>query len=338
VTITLRPYQLDAMAAIEDAWERGLQRLAVQMPTGVGKTVVFAGAIERRGPRALVLAHRDELINQAAEKIRLVAPGLRIAVVHGSQAIEERRETLRCFSRGEVQVLANCAVLTEGYDEPSVDLILIARPTKSRPLYVQMVGRGTRLYPGKPDLLVIDLVGSTTQHKLMTTATLFGVEPGKLREKGVIEATGEKEKADQAALDLQGTLVSKTVDLFRQRDVHWRVGKDVFTLSTGDGMVVVSQQQDGWMVDRLEERALVTLNRGLDLGYAQGIAEDLARVAPGWLNKPDAAWMKRRPSEKMLAALQGWRIPAEDVATAGEASELLSTAIAKAALKRRGRV
>jgi len=57
-------------------------------------------------------------------------------------------------------VVANCAVLTEGFDEPSVDCVIVARPTRSKTLYVQMIGRGTRLYPGKDDCLILDLVGA----------------------------------------------------------------------------------------------------------------------------------------------------------------------------------
>ena len=269
------------------------------------------------------------------------AGGIATGVVHGELPIDERRATLDRFHTGGLQVVANCAVLTEGFDEPSVNCVLIARPTKSRGLYVQMVGRGTRTFPGKEDLLVIDLVGSTTQHNLVTVASLFGLEPtGKVREKGVLTATNEKtekEKAQQERLGIDGQLVSKTVDLFRGRDVAWRVGNGVYTLSTGDGMVIVSEAADGWSIDRLEDRELVTIERGLDLGYAQGIAEDLARKAPDWLNKPEASWRKKKPSDKMLNALRGWRIPVEGIETAGEASELLSAAIAKAALSRRRR-
>ena len=54
---------------------------------------------------------------------------------------------------GATRVVANCAVLTEGFDEPSVDCIIVARPTQSAPLYQQMLGRGTRTYPGKTDCL-----------------------------------------------------------------------------------------------------------------------------------------------------------------------------------------
>ena len=62
---TLRPYQVDALDAIEDALDRGVDRQLLALPTGTGKTVVFAELIRRRGGRALVLVHRDELVSQA---------------------------------------------------------------------------------------------------------------------------------------------------------------------------------------------------------------------------------------------------------------------------------
>src|SRR5919202_3868923 len=74
--IPLRPYQQEALAAIERAAARGLRRLLVALPTGSGKTVVFGHLIRRRPGRALVLAHRDELLDQAAEKLCASNPTL----------------------------------------------------------------------------------------------------------------------------------------------------------------------------------------------------------------------------------------------------------------------
>jgi ATP-dependent helicase IRC3 len=76
--------------------------------------------------------------------------GVAADALDGTMPLDERRGILNRLHTGETKVVANCAVLTEGFDEPSIDCIIIARPTKSKPLYIQMVGRGTRLYPGKP--------------------------------------------------------------------------------------------------------------------------------------------------------------------------------------------
>ncbi len=79
--IAVRDYQNDALAKVEAAWQRGVRRMAIQLPTGSGKTIVFAELIRRRGGRALVLAHRDELIGQAADKIRMMIPDADVGIV-----------------------------------------------------------------------------------------------------------------------------------------------------------------------------------------------------------------------------------------------------------------
>ena len=72
--LTPRPYQYEAVAALLAATARGVQRPLLVLPTGTGKTIVFALLVQRRGGRSLILAHRDELIQQAVDKLRLVDP------------------------------------------------------------------------------------------------------------------------------------------------------------------------------------------------------------------------------------------------------------------------
>lgn len=101
--------------------------------------------------------------------------GIAVASVTGIMGQEERRKTLCDFSEGRVRVLTNCMVLTEGYDESSIAGIILARPTRSSLLYTQMIGRGTRLHPGKKDVLIIDVVDVTKDHSLVTLPSLFGL-------------------------------------------------------------------------------------------------------------------------------------------------------------------
>ena len=96
------------------------------------------------------------------------------AAVSGGMDRTERIKVLEDFHAGRIQVLANCMVLTEGYDEPSVSGIILARPTKSTLLYSQMIGRGTRLHPGKQNVTIIDIVDITRDHSLTTLPSLFG--------------------------------------------------------------------------------------------------------------------------------------------------------------------
>jgi superfamily II DNA or RNA helicase len=101
------------------------------------------------------------------------AHGIAAAAVWGAMPLEERRKTLRRFGQGEITVITNCNVLTEGFDEPRVDCVLMARPTRSQLLYAQMVGRGTRLHERKSDLVVVDIVDNTARHKLAGLNALF---------------------------------------------------------------------------------------------------------------------------------------------------------------------
>ncbi len=101
--------------------------------------------------------------------------GIPSASVTGETPGDVRKKTLADFSAGKTQVVTNCMVLTEGYDEPSVAGIILARPTKSSLLYTQMIGRGTRLHPGKENVTVVDIVDVTRDHSLAGLPTLFGL-------------------------------------------------------------------------------------------------------------------------------------------------------------------
>ena len=99
--------------------------------------------------------------------------------VHGLKAVEvngnspDRKEILKDFENGEYDVLCNSMLLSEGYDCPSVDTIVVLRPTKIRSLYQQMVGRGMRLSPGKKELLLLDFLWMTERHDLCRPSALI---------------------------------------------------------------------------------------------------------------------------------------------------------------------
>jgi ATP-dependent helicase IRC3 len=90
----------------------------------------------------------------------------------------DRAAKLLRHQTGETRVLCNCAVLVEGYDDPTISCVVLARPTTSGLLFTQMVGRGTRLFLGKKDLIVIDVVDATQNNSLVTLPTLMGLSNG----------------------------------------------------------------------------------------------------------------------------------------------------------------
>lgn len=102
-----------------------------------------------------------------------VQNGVRAMAIHGSLSQTKRQAILLMFKEGHLDVLCNCQLLTEGFDEPSIEALILARPTKSKALYCQMIGRGVRPYPKKKHCLIYDL--SDEIHNIQTFNVLGGI-------------------------------------------------------------------------------------------------------------------------------------------------------------------
>ncbi|KAI0888838.1 P-loop containing nucleoside triphosphate hydrolase protein [Annulohypoxylon maeteangense] len=111
--------------------------------------------------------------------------GVDARFVTGETPNVERSKLIDAFKNREFPVLVNCGVFTEGTDIPNIDCIILARPTRSRNLLVQMIGRGMRLHPDKTDCHIIDMVASLSTG-IVTTPTLFGLDPSELLEKASV--------------------------------------------------------------------------------------------------------------------------------------------------------
>jgi hypothetical protein len=251
--------------------------------------------------------------------------GVAAEALDGTTPLDERRAMLRRFQSGETLVLCNCAVLTEGFDCPSVDCVIVARPTKSRPFYLQMLGRGTRVYPGKDNCLILDVIGNTERHQLVTAHEIFDM---KLSETGrSVKEETEFKRQQAIKIAQEGELVASEVALFRNRDLHWQQTRQgAWILSMGsDGILrMVSTGEDTWSVSLVQDGVGQLLKDGLPLSYAQGFAEDFARkIGLSPLLDPNAAWRSDDATEKQLAALRKWRVAVKPGITKGEASDLL---------------
>ena len=119
---------------------------------------------------AIVFAVNVEHAHHLAEAI-----GDGAVAVDANTPREVRAKILDDFREGKINCLVNCALFTEGTDLPNIRTVIMARPTQSQALYTQMVGRGTRLYPGKDYMLLIDCVGASCQHPICTAPTLLGI-------------------------------------------------------------------------------------------------------------------------------------------------------------------
>jgi superfamily II DNA or RNA helicase len=113
-----------------------------------------------------------------------LAAGIPAAHIDGTTPIDERQIYYKQLRDGSLKVITNCMVLTEGFDEPSISCVIVARPTQSRSLFAQMIGRGTRLYPNKPDCLVMSVVGHSLDLDPITLQTFLD-DPGWENEKSL---------------------------------------------------------------------------------------------------------------------------------------------------------
>ena len=185
------------LAAVMEA-EKNLQQMASASLTIIGqrRALVFTASVKAAEMTAEIFnRHRAEMA----------------AWVCGKTDRDERRKVLADFAAGKIQVVCNCGVLTEGFDDPGVEVVIMGRPTKSRSLYSQMVGRSTRPLPGvvdgpetaderkaaiagsvKPSCLVVDFVGNAGKHKLVTSADILG---GKVSEEALELAMARTLKA-----------------------------------------------------------------------------------------------------------------------------------------------
>ncbi|PHH54164.1 putative mitochondrial ATP-dependent helicase irc3 [Ceratocystis fimbriata CBS 114723] len=122
-----------------------------------------------------------------------ISRGIDARVVTGNTPGQKRADTLDAFRSGKFPVLVNCGVFTEGTDIPNIDCVLLARPTRSRNLLVQMIGRGMRLFPGKTNCHVIDMVASLDTG-ITTVATLLGLDPSELLDEASMDEIEEKRR------------------------------------------------------------------------------------------------------------------------------------------------
>lgn len=210
--------------------------------------------------------------------------GFSAAEVNGES--KDRAEILADFDSGKYNVLCNSMLLTEGWDCPSVDCIVVLRPTKIRSLYSQMVGRGTRLFPGKDHLLLLDFLWHTERHELCHPAHLI-CENEEVAQKMTknIEAAG-------CPVDIEEAEKTATEDVVAQREEA--LAKQLQEM----------KRRKGALVDPLQ--------------YEMSIqAEDLSGYVPSF------GWEMAPPSDKQKQVLEKLGILPDTIDNAGKASKIL---------------
>lgn len=258
--------------------------------------------------------------------------GIPAAAVWGEMSRDDRATTLERYRRGEVQVLTNCMVLTEGFDAPWTSCAVIARPTKSPGLYCQMVGRALRLSPetGKKDALVLDVMGASTRHRLASIVDLTGRDVVMEDEEQTLrEAVRDAEEKSKRVLDLSRIQVEE-IDLFHGSSVRWlKTTSGVWFIPIADAAYVFLVRNP---VDRTYWLRRFDVNNGIvgpqndvpmPLAAAKAWLEQQARaMGSQWLATRAAPWRDRPASSKQLGYCRMKGIQVPHGSSAGEVSDL----------------
>lgn len=210
--------------------------------------------------------------------------GMRAVEVNGNS--DDRTEILTDFEKGKYDILCNAMLLTEGWDCPSVDCVVVLRPTKVRSLYQQMVGRGMRLFPGKDHLLLLDFLWMTERHDLCKPSSLIA------KDEKIAEAIDEQIQKSEEEVDLIEAEEEAERDVLKEREAT--------------------------LAKQLEEMRSRKKKLVDPIQYALSIAaEDLASYTPNF------PWEMMPPSEKQLLFLEKRGILPDTVENAGLASLLI---------------
>lgn len=274
---------------------------------------------------------------------------------------DTRHERLEKFKKGEYRVMVNCMVLTEGFDESSIECVLMARPTQSGILYSQMIGRGTRLHPGKQALTIIDFVDNTFRQRLQTVASLMGIGSAiDFKGKDVFDVKDKLDSLNELApnLDLENLDIDKIDRVIEEVDIlsglqipsevadyttfEWyRYGEDTYRINLGEqngskkcitvtgtitGQYVVTGsafnlEKKVWSYKELKE--VSDLKEGI--AYGDSVIEKYFPQAVR-LVETDRAWREEPPSEKQLSLLRKFRVNENALqnCTKGQASRLIT--------------
>ena len=304
-----------------DAIEPYLDAIADEMVDKCAdrKTVVFLPLVQ--------------MAKDFAEMLR--EKGLSAREVDGKS--EDRAEILDAFQRGEFKVIVNSMLLTEGWDCPSVDCVVVLRPTKSRALYSQMIGRSTRLSPetGKKNALILDFLWMTERHNLCRPASLLGaIDDVKKRVEDKVASGGCVDLLDAEAMaidEIRSERNAVLIDRFkmnRHRKTSM-VDPMEFVYTIGDIDLQDYEPTFYWETQPVTERQASYLRRNnIDVSnMTKGMASKLIDALigrqkagkatarqlmqlerNGFLHASD--WTFEQASEVMgMLANNGWRLP-----------------------------
>lgn len=275
---------------------------------------------------------------------------IKTEVILGVTDSDSRRDILARFRMGTTKVLINVGVLTEGFDEPTIETIILARPTRSTLLYTQIVGRGTRLHEGKPHCTILDFADTTRGKKPIGLPSLLGLPPEfDLQGQDLIEVAKKyKELEDYCPgeavrvldpNDIQ--LAYKRINLFMppppnefvqqySRFVWAEVAENDYHLGVDNynSFRIYTDTLGRWVVEH-RQRTLDGLQVKL-LGHPEDMRDAFVR-SDRWimakfdtnLLESDAAWRADGPTDAQRKLLKRIGVPVTSDMTKGTASQII---------------
>ena len=298
-------YEYSLVQAIQEGYLSKIKALTIPLSLDLSNVSMSAGDFKASDVGTALDPYleqiADEMVKQCADRKTVVflplvktsqkfrdilnAKGFRAAEVNGES--KDRAEILEDFENDRYNVLCNSMLLTEGWDCPSVDCVVVLRPTKVRALYSQMVGRGTRLHPGKKELLLLDFLWHTERHELCRPAHLICETP-------------------EVAQKMVENMEEQTGVMLDLEDMEVKAAEDV-----------VAQREEA-LAKQLEEMRKRKRKLVDPLQFEMSIhAEDLSNYVPNF------GWEMAPPSDKQIKALEKYGIFTDEVGNAGKANLLL---------------
>ncbi|WP_017328024.1 DEAD/DEAH box helicase [Synechococcus sp. PCC 7336] len=248
------------------------------------------------GRQAVVYCVSVQHALQVAETFRQF--GIAAATVSGRQSRGDRQAAIAQFQAGQLPILTNCLVLTEGWDYPHLQCLIMARPTQSSLLFTQTLGRGTRKADGKTDCLIIDIADNTRRHNIQTVHKLFGLAARTdLSQVGVCQRVKEKERAEIERLQREANLLHRMdveiVDLLLSAEATLPGRFEWTPLAKGSWFLKIPEQEPKYGGDLLQIH--YTADTGASLVHvskyklkelaAAPALQHLVEIADAWIDR-----------------------------------------------------
>lgn len=322
-------YQINLLDLIEAKFLSGIMVHSVPLRIDLTAVKTVKGDFDSTGLDSAISPYLAQIAKHIAEHCRdrkkivvflpLIATSQRFVELCRAEGINarhidgmspDRKEILSDFTAGTFDLLSNAMLLTEGWDEPGVDCIIVLRPTRSRSLYAQMVGRGTRVHPGKDHLLLLDFLWMHQKHNLCKPASLVA-RSKKEEDEITAQITDEKtltEATGDAAAEREAALARELAENARRKASYAPLGAftGLLRAEVAPGQQPVSEKQAA-LLAKYGIRA-TTRNEA-----TAAIGRIMARQQGGLATPKQLIWLQRL------------KHPSPETATAKEAKEFLDS-------------